>query len=116
MNITNSLNFEKKQYITGNFPENQGNFVTKKKGVAKKYPLARYLNTLYHMFEFLCKCLYQVWAIAVFPVFRLLTDFVCLLPFPWEDCSVFDNFVITLIFNQKVNVSRSMSSKSWFNR
>jgi hypothetical protein len=28
---------------------------------------------------FLWKCLYQVRAIAVFPVFRLLTDFVCLL-------------------------------------
>jgi hypothetical protein len=27
----------------------------------------------------LWKCLYQVRAIAVFPVFRLLTDFVCLL-------------------------------------
>jgi hypothetical protein len=28
---------------------------------------------------FLWKCMYQVRAIAVFPVFRLLTDFVCLL-------------------------------------
>ena len=28
---------------------------------------------------FLWKCLYQIRAIAVFPVFRLLTDFVCLL-------------------------------------
>jgi hypothetical protein len=28
---------------------------------------------------FLWTCLYQVRAIAVFPVFRLLTDFVCLL-------------------------------------
>jgi hypothetical protein len=28
---------------------------------------------------FLWKCLYQVRAIAVFPIFRLLTDFVCLL-------------------------------------
>jgi hypothetical protein len=53
---------------------------------------------------FLWKCLYQVRAIAVFTVFRLLTDFVCLLtdlwvlPFPLEDCSVFGNFVITLIY------------------
>ena len=33
-----------------------------------------------------------------FPVFRLLTDFVCLLTFPLEDCSVFGNFGITLIY------------------
>jgi len=51
---------------------------------------------------FLWKCLYQVRAIVVFSVFRLLTDFVCLLtyeflPLPLEDCSVFGNFVITLI-------------------
>jgi len=30
---------------------------------------------------FLWKCLYQVRAIAVFPVFRLLTDFACLLTY-----------------------------------
>jgi hypothetical protein len=43
---------------------------------------------------FLWKCLYQVRAITVFPVFRLLTDFVCLLTYEFlKDCSVFDNFV-----------------------
>ena len=51
---------------------------------------------------FLWKCLYQVWAIAVFPVSWLITDFVCLLTcvllFPLEDCSVFGNFVITFIW------------------
>jgi hypothetical protein len=31
--------------------------------------------------SFLRKCLYQIRAIAVFPVFRLLTDFVCLLTY-----------------------------------
>jgi hypothetical protein len=31
--------------------------------------------------RFLWKCLYQVRAIAVFPVFQLLTDFVCLLTY-----------------------------------
>ena len=31
--------------------------------------------------DFLWKCLYQFRAIAVFPVFRLLTDFVCLLTY-----------------------------------
>jgi hypothetical protein len=31
--------------------------------------------------SFLWKCLYQVRAIAVFPVFRLLTNFVCLLTY-----------------------------------
>ena len=48
------------------------------------------------------KCLYQVTAITVFPVFRLLTDVVSLLtyeflPLHLADCSMFGNFVITLI-------------------
>ena len=48
--------------------------------------------------------LYHFRAIAVFPVFRLLTDFFCLLTYEFclsllEDCSVFGNFVITLIYH-----------------
>jgi hypothetical protein len=44
---------------------------------------------------FLWKCLYQVRAIVVFPVFRLLTDFVCLLTY--EFCLSFWKFARCLV-------------------
>ena len=51
---------------------------------------------------YLWKCLYQVRVITGFPVFRLLTDFVCLYTYEfwlslWKIGSEFGNFVITLI-------------------
>jgi hypothetical protein len=47
---------------------------------------------------------------CVFPLFRLLTDFVCLfiyefLPLHLEDCSMFGNFVITLIYDTLIQDS-----------
>jgi hypothetical protein len=61
------------------------------------------LLSLYWIPKFLWKCLYQVKAHCDFLSFPVV-DWFCLfvdlwvLPFPLEDCSVFGNFVITLIY------------------
>ena len=60
----------------------------------------------------LWKCLYQVRTIAVFPVFRLLTDFVCLLIYEfclsfWKiaRCSVI--LLLPLFINQIVSMNQN---------
>ena len=61
------------------------------------------LLSFYWIPKFLWKCLYQVKAHCDFLSFPVV-DWFCLfvdlwvLPFPLEDCSVFGNFVITLIY------------------
>ena len=59
------------------------------------------------------KCLYQVRAIAVFPVFRLLTDFVCLLTYEfwlslWKivRCSV-------ILLLPLLNINEFSVSRNW---
>jgi hypothetical protein len=62
-------------------------------------------------YGFYSSCLYQVRAIAVFsfPVVDWFCLFVDLwvLPFPLEECSVFGNFVITLILYSVLSVGRN---------
>jgi hypothetical protein len=47
------------------------------------FPIWLWRRKIWFNPPFLWKCLYQVSAIAVFPLFRLLTDFVCLLTYEY---------------------------------
>ena len=55
--------------------------------------------------------MYQVRVITVFPVFCLLTDFVCLYI---EDCSEFGNFVITLIYSLRNMQNIKYTKTIWY--